>query len=93
MVEALSIHKKWKGYTFDYEGSQKLVFTLKEPRSWLAKNNAIRISIEPKGSSKEWNFEIKGYFPDRNCCIIDSIGNIVAQVVHICFLIFSFKSK
>ncbi|XWS17499.1 hypothetical protein CRYUN_Cryun33cG0073100 [Craigia yunnanensis] len=80
MVEALSIHKKWKGYTFDYEGSQKLVFTLKEPRSCLAKNNAIRISIEPKGSSKECDFEIKGYFPDRNCSIIDSIGNIVAQI-------------
>ncbi|KAK6236570.1 hypothetical protein SCA6_011907 [Theobroma cacao] len=77
MVEALSIHKRWKGYTFDYEGSQKLVFTLKEPRSsCLAKNNAIRIATEPKGSS----FEIKGYFPDRNCSIIDSIGNIVAQI-------------
>ncbi|XP_022754790.1 protein LURP-one-related 6-like [Durio zibethinus] len=80
MVEALSIHKKWKGYTCDYEGSQKLVFTLKEPRSCLARTNAIRISIEPKGSSKEWDFEIKGYFPDRNCSIIDSIGNIVAQI-------------
>ncbi|KAK6248791.1 hypothetical protein QUC31_020356 [Theobroma cacao] len=77
MVEALSIHKRWKGYTFDYEGSQKLVFTLKEPRSsCLAKNNAIRIATGPKGSS----FEIKGYFPDRNCSIIDSIGNIVAQI-------------
>ncbi|XVE70720.1 hypothetical protein DITRI_Ditri10aG0093300 [Diplodiscus trichospermus] len=81
MVEALSLHKKWKGYTFDYEGPRKLVFTLKEPRSSLAKNNAIRISIEPKGSSsKEWDFEIKGYFPDRNCSIIDSLGNVIAQV-------------
>ncbi|KAG4194867.1 hypothetical protein ERO13_A06G077100v2 [Gossypium hirsutum] len=54
MVEALSIHKKWKGYSFDYEGSQKLVFTLKEPaRSCLANNNAIRISTEPKSSSKQ----------------------------------------
>ena len=83
MVEALSIHKKWKGYTFDYEGSQKLVFTLKEPRSCLAKNNTIRISIDPNGSSREWDFDIKGYFPDRNCSISDSTGNIVAQVIHI----------
>lgn len=84
MVEALSIHKKWKGYTFDYLGSQKLVFTLKEPRPipCFAKSNAIRISTEPKGSTKEWDFEIKGYFPDRNCSIIDSIGNIVAQVFY-----------
>ncbi|XP_021275429.1 protein LURP-one-related 6 [Herrania umbratica] len=81
MVEALSVHKRWKGYTFGYEGSQKLVFTLKEPRSsCLVKNNAIRIATEPNGSSREWDFEIKGHFPDRNCSIIDSIGNIVAQI-------------
>ncbi|MBA0661808.1 hypothetical protein Goklo_006050 [Gossypium klotzschianum] len=81
MVEALSIHKKWKGYSFDYEGSQKLVFTLKEPaRSCLSNNNAIRISTEPKSSSKQCEYEINGYFPDRKCSIIDSTGNLVAQV-------------
>ncbi|GMI97860.1 hypothetical protein like AT2G05910 [Hibiscus trionum] len=81
IVEALSIHKKWKGYTFDYEGSKKSVFTLKEPRSCLAKNNAIRISTEPKRSSiKEWDYEIKGYFPERDCSIVDSVGNVVAQI-------------
>ncbi|MBA0869103.1 hypothetical protein Goshw_023177 [Gossypium schwendimanii] len=81
MVEALSMHKKWKGYSFDYEGSQKLVFTLKEPaRSCLSNNNAIRISTEPKSSSKQCEYEINGYFPDRKCSIIDSTGNLVAQV-------------
>lgn len=81
MVQALSIHRKWKGYTFDYEGSQKLVFSLKEPNfSCLVRKNAIRVSTEPRRSNKDWDFEIKGYFPDRSCSIVDSLGNIVAQV-------------
>ncbi|GLT70594.1 hypothetical protein SLA2020_426650 [Shorea laevis] len=80
LVEALSIYKKWKGYTFDYEGSQKTVFCLKEPNSFLVRNNAMRISTEPRVSNKDWDFEIKGYFPDRNCSIIDTKGNVVAQI-------------
>uniref|UniRef100_A0A2N9H5R3 Protein LURP-one-related 6 n=1 Tax=Fagus sylvatica TaxID=28930 RepID=A0A2N9H5R3_FAGSY len=80
MVEALSIYKKWKGYTFAYEGSQKLVFSLKEPNSCLVRNNAMKISTEPRVSNKDWDFTIKGYFPDKDCSIIDTKGNIVAQV-------------
>ncbi|CAL5328696.1 unnamed protein product [Camellia sinensis] len=81
IVEALNINKQWKGYAFDYEGSQKLVFTLKEPNSCLLKkNNPIRISTQHGGCGTAWDFEIKGYFPDRACCIVDSIGNIIAQV-------------
>ncbi|KAI8018173.1 Protein LURP-one-related 6 [Camellia lanceoleosa] len=67
IVEALNINKQWKGYAFDYEGSQKL-------------NNPIRISTQHGGCGPAWDFEIKGYFPDRACCIVDSIGNIIAQV-------------
>ncbi|KAJ1437122.1 Tubby-like, C-terminal [Sesbania bispinosa] len=81
MVEALSLYKKWKGYNLDYEGLQNMVFTLKEPNSCLVKNNGIRISVEPRAmSSKGWNFEIRGYFPDKCCSIVDTRGNIVAQV-------------
>ncbi|KAM4087586.1 hypothetical protein ACB094_07G005700 [Castanea mollissima] len=69
-----------KGYTFDYEGSQKLVFSLKEPNSCLVRNNAMKISTEPRVSNKDWDFTIKGYFPDRDCSIIDTKGDIVAQV-------------
>ncbi|KAK9274580.1 hypothetical protein L1049_021829 [Liquidambar formosana] len=65
MVQALSIHKQWKGYTTDYEGLQKPVFKLKEPKSCFARNNAIRISTEPRTSNNDWDFEIKGYFPDK----------------------------
>nr|AFK37269.1 unknown [Lotus japonicus] len=71
-------YKKWKGYRVDYEGLQNLVFSLKEPNSCLARNNRIRISIEP--SNKGWDFEIGGYFPDKHCSIVDTKGNVVAQV-------------
>ncbi|KAF2304119.1 hypothetical protein GH714_027390 [Hevea brasiliensis] len=82
LVQALSIHRKWKAYTSDYEGSQKLVFSLKEPNSCLARNNTIRVSAEPRISKRafDWDFEIKGYFPDRDCSIVDYSGNIVAEI-------------
>ncbi|CAO2823153.1 unnamed protein product [Amaranthus hypochondriacus] len=82
-VQALSIYKKWKGY-YDYEGYEKSIFSIKEPNqnSCFPTNNAVRISIEPKvvGQIKDWNFEVKGYFPDKNCTIVDSLGNVVAQI-------------
>ncbi|XP_052183891.1 protein LURP-one-related 6 [Diospyros lotus] len=81
IVEALNINKQWKGHAVDFEGPQRLVFSLKEPKSsCLVKNNPIRISTEPKGYGTKWDFEIKGYFKDKACCIIDSHGNIIAQV-------------
>ncbi|KAM7277184.1 hypothetical protein ACFE04_019050 [Oxalis oulophora] len=90
-IEALSIQKKWRGYTFDFEGFEKLVFTLKEPipisNSCLAtNNNPIRISTESPSTSSNNNihdsnyFKIKGKFPERECTIVDSRSNIVAQV-------------
>ncbi|XP_027333340.1 protein LURP-one-related 6-like isoform X2 [Abrus precatorius] len=83
MVEALSFYKKWKGYSLDFEGSKKLVFSLKEPNSCLVKNNAIRISTKPRTSrNRGWDFKISGYFPDKCCSIVDSGGNEVAQVHH-----------
>ncbi|KAM3693733.1 hypothetical protein ACJW30_07G006200 [Castanea mollissima] len=69
-----------KGYTFDYERSQKLVFNLKELNSCLVRNNAMKISTESRVSNKDWDFTIKGYFPDRDCSIINTKGDIVAQV-------------
>ncbi|KAL1363954.1 hypothetical protein HN51_012120 [Arachis hypogaea] len=81
MVEALSIYNKWKGYSLEYEGLQDLVFSLKEPNSCLVKKNGIKISTEPRVDSKKGrDFEIRGHFPDKNCSIVDTRGNIVAQV-------------
>ncbi|QCD80221.1 hypothetical protein DEO72_LG2g542 [Vigna unguiculata] len=76
IVEALSIYKKWKGYSLDYEGTRKLVFSLREPNSCLFKNKAIRIFTRNRGC----DFKISGYFPDKCCSIVDSKGNEVAQV-------------
>lgn len=85
VLQALSIHKKWKAYASDYEGSQKLVFSLREPAGndsicFGRNSNRIRISLEPKKSSRDWNFQVDGYFPDRHCSIIDSNGHVIAKV-------------
>lgn len=79
-VEALSIYRRWRGYSLDYEGSQdQMVFCLKEPNSCLARTRAIRISTKAT-KNKDWDFEIKGNFPDKDCCIVDSEGKTMAQV-------------
>ncbi|XP_077239958.1 LURP-one-like protein (DUF567) [Tasmannia lanceolata] len=80
IVQALSVNKQWKGYAIDYEGEQKLVFSLREPTSWTLKGSSIRVSVEPKRNNYDWDFEIKGSFVDRACRINDRKGNIVAQV-------------
>ncbi|PSS02030.1 Protein LURP-one-related like [Actinidia chinensis var. chinensis] len=80
IVEALNINRQWKGYAYDYEGAQTLVFSLKEPNTSCLVNNPIKISTEPKGNGTRWGFQVKGYFPDRACSIVDSAGNIIAQV-------------
>lgn len=84
----MSIHKKWKGYTYDYEGAQKLVFSVKEPNSSSSlscfsgsSSTAVKISLEPrKINGPDGIFHIKGHFPDRDCSIVDSGGNTIAQV-------------
>ncbi|KAB2633985.1 protein LURP-one-related 6-like [Pyrus ussuriensis x Pyrus communis] len=79
-VEALSIYRRWRGYSLDYEGSQdQMVFCLKEPNSCLARTRAIRISTKAT-KNKDWDFEIKGNFPDKDCCIVDSEGKTMAQI-------------
>lgn len=83
IVEALSLHRQWGSYTPNYVGShqKKLLFTLKDPKGCLANNRPIRVSIEQKDQSIYCkNFQIKGYFPDRECSIVDSGGNVIAQV-------------
>ncbi|XP_047309410.1 protein LURP-one-related 6-like [Impatiens glandulifera] len=82
-VEALSLHKHWKGYSLI---DQKLVFTLKEPPPKLLHHVPnIRISTQTGISCAsffncKYDFEIKGYFQDRDCAIIDSDANVIAQV-------------
>ncbi|PNT61167.1 protein LURP-one-related 6 isoform X2 [Brachypodium distachyon] len=79
IVQALSTRNKWNGYSMDYQGKNKLVFSLTDPKSCIAKGAPIRIHIEPKRHCKNWDFEISGSFGDRDCTIIDCTGKIVAQ--------------
>ncbi|XP_057967612.1 protein LURP-one-related 6 [Malania oleifera] len=80
-IQALSIHRQWKGYSLDYEGMQRKVFSLKEPHSCFARNHAIRICTEPRlCMGTDWDFEVRGSFPERACTIIHNNGSIVAQV-------------
>jgi hypothetical protein len=67
----------------DYQGKNKLVFSLTDPKSCVAKGAPVRIHIEPKRHCNNWDFEICGSFADRNCRIIDCTGKIVAQVCHL----------
>ncbi|MFS7982787.1 putative tubby-like protein [Helianthus anomalus] len=76
VVEALSLYKQWGGYTV--VESQKLVFTLKDPKTCFANNQPVRGSIEQNIYCN--NFQIKGYFQDKECSILDSGGNVIAQV-------------
>ncbi|KAL0426779.1 UNVERIFIED_CONTAM: protein LURP-one-related 6 [Sesamum latifolium] len=77
IVEALSLTRQWKGYTYDYLGSHHHVFTLKQPNSCFSSNTPIRISLN---SSSYGNFKINGDFPNRSCSIVDSTGHLIAQV-------------
>lgn len=80
IVQALSTRNKWNGYSMDYQGKNKLVFSLTDPKSCIAKGAPVRIHIEPKRHCNNWDFEICGSFADRNCRIIDCTGKIVAQM-------------
>ncbi|XP_010533015.1 PREDICTED: protein LURP-one-related 6-like [Tarenaya hassleriana] len=81
ILQALSIHNKWKGYSYDYQGIPKPVFTLRDPKnSCIPKTGGlIRISINPCVTNNCF-FEIRGYFPDRSCSILDSSGHTIAQM-------------
>ncbi|KAK4479027.1 hypothetical protein RD792_014537 [Penstemon davidsonii] len=80
IIEALSFTRQWKGFTYDFLGTQKLVFTLKEPNSCFSNKISIKISIELKEYCSYGNFEIRGDFPGRSCSIVNSRGDIVAEI-------------
>lgn len=81
-IEALSLTRKWKGYALDFENSDKLVFTLKEPNSCFSTKNGIRISVESMELCSHGSFEIRGDFPGRSCSIVSPIGEVVALVIN-----------
>ncbi|AED92870.1 unnamed protein product [Arabidopsis thaliana] len=86
IVQALNmVHNKWEGFGYDNEGTERLVFTLKDPKdSCLVQNSSIKILVHgkpPKISSTRNNYvEIKGSFAERACNIMDSDGKAIAKV-------------
>ncbi|ONK66088.1 uncharacterized protein A4U43_C06F4030 [Asparagus officinalis] len=80
VVQALSTGHQWKGFA-DNQGTNKLVFSLKESRACFAKNERIRICTEPRSSHRDWDYEVHGSFPDKDCSINDRRGAIVAEVI------------
>jgi hypothetical protein len=87
IVQALNmVHNKWEGFGYDNEGTERLVFTLKDPKdSCLVQNSSIKILVHgkpPKISSTRNNYvEIKGSFAERACNIMDSDGKAIAKVI------------
>jgi hypothetical protein len=75
----------------DYQGKDKLVFSLTDPKSCIAQGAPIRIHIEPKRHCKNWDFEIGGSFADRDCTIVDCTRKIVAQVCPIRTIIVTYS--
>ncbi|GJN27481.1 hypothetical protein PR202_gb15509 [Eleusine coracana subsp. coracana] len=80
IVQALSTRNKWNGYSMDYQGKDKLVFSLTDPKSCIATSTPMRIHIEPMRHCTNWDYEIGGSFADRDCRIIDCTGKTVAQM-------------
>ncbi|XP_072980348.1 protein LURP-one-related 6 [Typha angustifolia] len=80
VVQALSTHNRWNGYSMDYQETNKLIFSFSEPKPCFAARSAIRIRVEPRSRNKDWDFEVNGSFADKICTIIDHSRNVVAQV-------------
>ncbi|KAF6146620.1 hypothetical protein GIB67_008906 [Kingdonia uniflora] len=79
-IKALSIYQEWRGSKVGFDDVERLVFTLKESSSFLVKKNPIKISLKPRSTKKDWDFEIQGSFPNKSCDIVDSRGYIMAKV-------------
>ncbi|KAG6428550.1 hypothetical protein SASPL_112802 [Salvia splendens] len=79
-IEALSLTRKWKGFAYDFVGSEKLIFTLKEPNSCFSTQNRLRISVESKELCSHGSFEVQGDFPARACTIVSPMGDVVALI-------------
>lgn len=84
LVEAISIYRQWRGYSVEFKGSDRPLFRVKQPNLYIVNQNLIKISIDANEfQSKRRDFEIKGYFPDRECSIVDSKGSVIAEVTDI----------
>jgi hypothetical protein len=81
VVQALSVHNRWRGYLMDYGEPSKPVFTLQDPKPVLScAAGDVRVTVEPKGRKRHWDYEVTGSFPHRACAVKSRTGHVVAQV-------------
>lgn len=82
VVQALSINNWWRGYLTDYGEPSKLVFSLQDPKPVLCTNTKgdVRVTVEPSGRKRHWDYEVTGSFAQRSCAIKNRAGQLVAQV-------------
>ncbi|KAF3783709.1 LURP-one-related 16 protein [Nymphaea thermarum] len=77
--KAVSFHRQWRAYSLDYEGTEKLIFCVKEPLLCFAKKCSLKVQLAAS-SFNSWDFEISGSFIDRQCTITDHRGKLVAEI-------------
>ncbi|PWZ07340.1 Protein LURP-one-related 6 [Zea mays] len=82
VVQALSINNWWRGYLTDYGEPSKLVFSLQDPKPVLCTNTKgdVRVTVEPSGRKRHWDYEVTGSFAQRSCAIKNRAGQLVAQI-------------
>lgn len=82
VVQALSVNNCWRGYLTDYGEPSKLVFSLQDPKPVLCTNTKgdVRVTVEPSGRKRHWDYEVTGSFAQRSCAIKNRAGQLVAQV-------------
>lgn len=80
-MQALSVNNRWKGYLMDYGEPSKPVFGLHDPKPVLCTTGGdVRVTVEPKGRKRQWDYEVTGSFAQRACAVRSRAGHVVAQV-------------
>ncbi|CAN6478689.1 unnamed protein product [Victoria cruziana] len=77
--KAVSFHRQWRAYSLDYEGIERLIFSVKEPLLCFTKKCSLKVQLATS-SFNAWDFEISGSFTGRACTIKDHGGKLVAEV-------------
>ncbi|KAL6648698.1 hypothetical protein ACP70R_012922 [Stipagrostis hirtigluma subsp. patula] len=80
VVQALTINNWWKGYLTDYGEPSKPVFSLQDPKPVLCMKGDVRVTVEPKGRKRHWDYEVTGSFVQRSCTIKSRAGHVAAQI-------------
>ena len=65
----------------DYGEPSKPVFSLQDPKPVLScAAGDVRVTVEPKGRKRHWDYEVTGSFAHRACAVRSRTGHVVAQI-------------